>query len=122
MTERESLELAVRERRYRGDRPAPVLARRNVILVDDGLATGATMRAAVAAARLQQPARLVVGVPVAPRETVTAFERDGIELVCVAVPDPFVAVGVWYRDFEPTTDDEVVALIGKTARDRRHQW
>jgi putative phosphoribosyl transferase len=111
VTERESAELAARERLYRGDRPALELAGREVVLVDDGLATGATMRAAVAAARLREPARVLVAVPVAPRETVAAFRQEGIELACVAVPHPFVAVGLWYRDFEATSDEAVIALI-----------
>jgi putative phosphoribosyl transferase len=111
VTRRESLELAARERLYRGDRPPAELSGREVVLVDDGLATGATMRAAVAAALLRRPARLVVAVPVAPRETVAAFRRDGIEIACVTAPRPFVAVGLWYRNFEPTTDEAVVALI-----------
>jgi len=81
------------------------------VLVDDGLATGATMRAAVDAARLRRPAHLVVAVPVAPRETVALFERADVDIVCLASPDPFLAVGYWYRDFTPTTDDEVAGLL-----------
>jgi putative phosphoribosyl transferase len=113
VTRRERAELATREQLYRGDRPAPSLAGRDVVLVDDGLATGATMRAAVEAARTQAPARLVVGVPVAPRETVAAFARDGIPVVRVLEPRPFVAVGAWYADFRATTDDEVVRALGR---------
>jgi len=115
VTRRESARLAARERLYRGDAPPPELAGREVVLVDDGLATGATMRAAVAAAREQAPARVVVAVPVAPPETVEAFRRDAIELVCLVVPRPFVAVGVWYDDFGATSDDEVVELLGRPA-------
>jgi putative phosphoribosyl transferase len=111
VTERESRELQLRERRYRGDRPPPQLEGREIALVDDGLATGATMRAAVAAARLQGPARVVVGVPVAPADTVAELERQGVEVACPLVPREFVAVGLWYADFAATTDDEVVALI-----------
>jgi putative phosphoribosyl transferase len=116
VTRRESKLLADRERAYRGDRPPPQLAGRDAVLVDDGLATGATMRAAVAAASVQDPRRIVVAVPVAPVETLEAFRRDGIEIVCVLAPEPFVAVGVWYRDFAPVGDDEVVsALAGNPA-------
>jgi putative phosphoribosyl transferase len=111
VTRRETAVLAARERLYRGDRPTPKLAGRDVVLVDDGLATGATMRAAVAAAAQQEPSRVVVAVPVAPRETLDAFRREGIEIVCVLAPEPFVAVGVWYGDFAPTTDEEVVDIL-----------
>ena len=86
VTARERAAVEARERLYRGDRPAPALAGRDTVLVDDGLATGATMRAAVAAVRALGPSRVVVAVPVAPAETVAAFARDGIELACVHVP------------------------------------
>jgi predicted phosphoribosyltransferase len=111
VTRRESQALAARERLYRGDRPFPSLVDRDVVLVDDGLATGATMRAAVAACSRQGPRRVLVAVPVAPRETVEAFRREGIEVVAALVPDPFVAVGAWYEDFDPTSDEEVVELL-----------
>jgi putative phosphoribosyl transferase len=111
VTRREAAEVETRERQYRGDRRPVGLEARVAVLVDDGLATGATMRAAVDAARLQQPSRLIVAVPVAPRETVAVFERAGVEIVCLASPDPFVAVGYWYRDFAPTSDDEVARLL-----------
>jgi predicted phosphoribosyltransferase len=110
-TQREAAEVASRELRYRGDRAPARLQARTVVLVDDGLATGATMRAAADAARLQDPARLIVAVPVAPRETVSAFERAGLEIVCLRFPEPFIAVGYWYRDFAPTSDSEVTALL-----------
>jgi predicted phosphoribosyltransferase len=106
VTERERAELEKRERLYRGDRPPLDLTGRTPILVDDGLATGATMRAAAAAVGFA-----IVAVPVAPRETVAAFRRDGIEIVCLATPSPFVAVSAWYRDFRPTSDDEVRSLL-----------
>ncbi|MGZ4339463.1 MAG: phosphoribosyltransferase [Gaiellaceae bacterium] len=114
VTRREAELLETRERRYRGDRPPPVLAGRDVVLVDDGLATGATMRAAVAAAHAAAARRVHVPVPVAPRETYDAFRQEGVEIVCVLVPDPFLAVGVWYRDFDPTTDDEVIRLLDRS--------
>jgi putative phosphoribosyl transferase len=107
VTRRETAELELRERRYRSGRPAPSLAGRPVVLVDDGLATGATMRAAVAAAGGQGAARVIAAAPVAARETARAFADAGIELVTVATPRPFVAVGYWYVDFTPVTDDEV---------------
>jgi putative phosphoribosyl transferase len=100
------------EQRYRGARPAPALRGRDVVLVDDGLATGATMRAAVAAVRAQGPSRVVAAVPVAPAETVAELERDGVELVCLLVPHPFVSVGSWYRDFGQVPDEEVMRLLG----------
>jgi putative phosphoribosyl transferase len=110
-TRRESAELAAREQLYRGDRAFPSLAIRDVVVVDDGLATAATMRAAVAACREQAPRRVLAAVPVAPRETVTAFRSEGIELVAALVPEPFGAVGAWYDDFAATTDEEVVELL-----------
>jgi putative phosphoribosyl transferase len=111
VTRREAAEVAARERRYRGDRPPARLAGRTVVLVDDGLATGATMRAAVEAARVQAPARLIVAVPVAPRETVAALEGSDVEVVAPHRPEPFLAVGLWYADFTATTDDEVTSLL-----------
>jgi putative phosphoribosyl transferase len=100
-----------REARFRRGRVPLDLRGRVVLLVDDGLATGATMRAAVAACRGQGLRRLLVAVPVAPRETVEAFRREGVEIVAVLVPEPFFAVGAWYDDFAPTTDDEVCRLL-----------
>lgn len=111
VTARELEIIESRTRLYRGDRPSPEVGGRDVVLVDDGLATGATMRAAVAAVRAQEPSRVVVAVPVAPAETVAAFERDGIEIVCLRVPPMFVAVGSWYVDFGQVTDEEVIRLI-----------
>lgn len=111
VTARERAAVESRERAYRGDRPPLDLAASNVVLVDDGLATGATMRAAVEAVRVLDPARVVVAVPVAPAETLAAFARDGLEVACVHAPDDFVAVGSWYRDFGQVTDEEVIRLI-----------
>jgi predicted phosphoribosyltransferase len=109
--QRELRELERRERAYRGDRPEPPIAGRTIIVVDDGLATGSTMRAAVAALRSQGPARLIVAVPVAARETRDAFRVLVDEIVCPLTPDPFYAVGMWYNDFSQTTDEEVSALL-----------
>lgn len=110
---RERRELERREKLYRGDRPAPDLKDREVVLVDDGLATGATMRAAVAAARSLEPARLIVAVPVAPPETVERLRGEADEVVCLATPEPFLAVGRWYLDFGQTSDAEVRAALAR---------
>ena len=110
---REERELARREREYRGDRAEPVIRGRTVIVVDDGLATGSTMRAAVAALRTQQPAELVVAVPVAAAETCDALRGMVDAVVCVTTPEPFRAVGLWYEDFSQTTDAEVRELLAR---------
>lgn len=104
-------ELAERDRRLRGDRPPPVLAGAVVVLVDDGVATGATMRAAVAAVRSAAPARVVVAVPVGPPDTIEELAALADDVVCPQQPPGFVAVGEWYRDFGETTDADVVALL-----------
>lgn len=107
----ERRELERRDRAYRGDRPPPDAHGRTVILVDDGLATGSTMRAASAALRAQAPARLVVAVPVAAPETCDEFRHEVDDLICAITPEPFYAVGLWYDDFSQTTDDEVRSLL-----------
>ncbi|CAN5864645.1 phosphoribosyltransferase [soil metagenome] len=111
----EQRELERREHAYRGNRPDPEVRGRTVLLVDDGLATGATMRAAAAAIRAQEPRRLVVAVPVAARETCDEFRDEVDEVVCAITPEPFYAVGVWYRDFSQTTDEEVHELLERAA-------
>ncbi|MDQ3310253.1 MAG: phosphoribosyltransferase [Gemmatimonadota bacterium] len=111
----EQRELERREHSYRGNRPDPEVRGRTVLLVDDGLATGATMRAAAAAIRAQEPRRLVVAVPVAARETCDEFRDEVDEVVCAITPEPFYAVGVWYRDFSQTTDEEVHELLERAA-------
>jgi putative phosphoribosyl transferase len=103
----EQAELERRERLYRDDHRPVDLRQRIVILVDDGLATGSTMRAAVEGVRKYQPSRIVVAVPVAPPSTCTEFQRIADEVVCAEMPEPFTAVGLWYRDFSQTTDEEV---------------
>src|SRR3989440_8908914 len=108
---RERQELARRERLYRGGRPPPDVRGRRVILVDDGLAIGATMRAAVMALRQLQPARIVVAVPTASPETCEELKAEADDVVCAITPEPFLAVGHWYEDFSQTTDEEVRDLL-----------
>jgi predicted phosphoribosyltransferase len=108
-TERRELER--RERLFRGTRDVPVLRDRTVILVDDGLATGSTMLAAVAAVRTEHPRRIVVAVPVASVDAVHAVRREANDCVALSTPDPFYGVGLWYLDFSQTTDDEVRRLL-----------
>jgi putative phosphoribosyl transferase len=110
-------ELQRREHLYRGDRPAPDVRGRTVILVDDGLATGSTMRAAVAALRQQRPARIVVAVPVGAVETCADFRGEADDIVCARTPEPFYAVGLWYNDFTQTTDEEVHDLLERATED-----
>jgi len=112
---REAVELERRDRLYRGDRPRPALQGRVVILVDDGLATGATMEAAIVAARQHQPARVVVAAPVGARDTCRRLSAIADEVVCADMPEPFQAVGLWYARFDQTTDDEVIALLNEPA-------
>ena len=108
---KEVQELARRERLYRGDRPAPDVMGRTVVLVDDGLATGATMRAAVAALRQMKPARIVVAVPVAAVPTRREFAGEVDEIVCLHTPEPFFSVGFWYEDFSQTTDEDIREML-----------
>ena len=115
VTRAELAELQRRERAYRdGRRPLPVEGR-TVILVDDGLATGSTMRAAVLAMRRLRPARVIVAVPVGARETCDALRAVADDVVCALVPEPLSAVGLWYIDFSQTTDDEVRQLLSAAA-------
>ena len=111
----EALELHRRESTYRGDRAPPGVRGRTVILVDDGLATGATMRAAVAALRQQEPAAVVVAVPTGARQTCEEFRRLVDDIVCAATPEPFYAVGLSYPDFSQTSDEEVHELLERAA-------
>jgi putative phosphoribosyl transferase len=121
VTRQELQELERRERAYRGDRPPPDIRGRTVILIDDGLATGASMRAAIAALRAQNPARIVVAVPTAAPETCAAFESEVDEVICAMTPEPFYGVGRWYEDFSQTTDEEVRALLEQAARQLQHE-
>jgi len=111
---RERLELERRDRVYRaGRQPASVNAR-IVLLVDDGLATGSTMEAAIRVLRTQAPAKVVVAVPVGPRETCERLRTIADQVVCLSMPEPFEAVGAWYEAFPQTTDDEIMRLLGPT--------
>lgn len=116
---REQEELERRERAYRGERPAPDVAGRTVIVVDDGLATGSSMRAAVAALRQRSPERIVVAVPAAPRQTCAELQKQVDELVVLKTPHPFYAVGAWYEDFSEVSDDEVRAMLAGDAASAR---
>lgn len=107
----EGLELARRAQVYRDDLPAMIVEDRTVILVDDGLATGATMRAALVALRQEQPRRLVAAVPVAPPASCWTLSAIADEAICLETPEPFYGVGLWYDDFAPTSDDEVRDLL-----------
>jgi putative phosphoribosyl transferase len=120
-TEREQIEEVVareldtlrrQELAYRGDRPPVEVRDRLAIVVDDGLATGATMRAAVRALRDRSARSIIVAVPTAPRETCDVLRREVDEVLCVCTPEPFMAVGLWYRDFSPVGDDRVRELLG----------
>jgi putative phosphoribosyl transferase len=113
---REQRELERRERAYRGDRPEPEVRARTVILVDDGLATGSTMRAAVTALRKLRPARIIVAVPVAARETCDQFKAEVDETICLATPGMFDGIGRWYEEFSQTTDEEVRELLAEAPR------
>lgn len=114
VAEEERVELERRERLYRGDAPFPAVGDKAVLLVDDGLATGSTMRAAVAALRRQHPKRIVVAVPVAPPSTCEILRSEADDVVTVATPEPFYAVGQWYKVFDQTTDWQVRDLYERS--------
>ncbi len=111
VTRAEEAELRRQERVYRGHHPPPAVSGRTVVLVDDGLATGATMQAAVAALREAGPKEVVVAVPVAPPETCAELEAEADRVVCAVTPEPFYAVGAWYRDFSQTSEEEARELL-----------
>jgi putative phosphoribosyl transferase len=112
---RERAELERRERAYRGDAPLPRVEGRSVILVDDGLATGATMSAAIAAVRQLDPAEVIVAVPVAPSETVSRLDREADLVICLETPRPFLAIGALYASFPQLRDEQVVELLERAA-------
>jgi predicted phosphoribosyltransferase len=116
VTQRETLELERREQEYRDGRPAPELRDKTVILIDDGLATGATMRAAVKALRQRGAAKIVVAVPVGPPDTCKEFEDVADEVICASAPEFFQAVGQYYEDFSQTSDEEVRDLLTRAAQ------
>jgi putative phosphoribosyl transferase len=118
ITATEQRELERRERLYRENRPPLVVRDRTVILIDDGLATGASMMAAVRALRPQNPKRIMVAVPVAAAETCQQFRAEADDVICPATPEPFGAVGAWYHDFSQTSDNEVRKLLELAARNR----
>jgi putative phosphoribosyl transferase len=106
-------ELRRREKTYRGERPNAEVQGHGVIVIDDGLATGATMQAAIAAIRQQRPAEILVAVPVAPKDTVALLRNQADAVICPATPEPFLGVGRWYEDFTQITDAEVRDLLGR---------
>lgn len=110
---REQAELQRRERMYRGERPPLEIAGRTVIVVDDGLATGATMRAALRAVRQRAPSRLVTAAPVGAEDTCESLRSEADDVVCAATPEPFRAVGLWYRDFPQASDEQVRQLLAQ---------
>ena len=116
VTRRERAELERRERAYRGDRPPLDVRGKTAILVDDGLATGSSMRAAVAGLRARQPAQIVVAVPTAAPETCEAFENEVDDVVCAVTPQPFFSVGTWYEDFSQTSDEAVRRLLEEASQ------
>lgn len=111
---REREELARRDRVYRGNRPIPDLYNRTIILIDDGIATGSTLRAAIATLQSQEPKAIVVAVPVAPLSTCNLLQGDVAEVICLATPEPFYAIGQWYDDFSQTADEEVCHLLQRS--------
>ncbi|UBM27444.1 phosphoribosyltransferase [Pseudomonas sp. p1(2021b)] len=112
---RETQELARREKRYRGNRPPLQVKGQVVILVDDGLATGASMRVAVRAVRAQAPSRIVIAVPVSPPETLEALRPEVEEIICPLVPEQMISVGYWYLDFSQTPDEGVMELMHRAS-------
>src|SRR5207247_7271555 len=118
----ETLELQRREQLYRKDRPPLELGGRTVILVDDGLATGSTMRAAVAALRMHRPRWVAVGVPIASPSTCEELREEVDDIVCAITPQEFRAVGPWYEDFSQTTNEEIEELLESAAREPSLNW
>jgi len=116
IVERERAELKRREQRFRGDRASPELGGATVVLVDDGIATGSTMQAALDAVRKAGAERIVIAVPLAPHDTVQRLERSADEVVCLTTPSPFFAVGQGYRDFPQVQDDEVAEMLQRSER------
>lgn len=120
VAQQELQELQRREHSYRGDRPAPDVDGKTVILIDDGLATGASMRAAVVGVRAQHPARIIIAVPTAAPETCNALEFNVDEIVCAITPEPFFGVSRWYANFSQVADEEVCILLEEATRQLLH--
>jgi len=118
VNEQESLELERREYLYRGDKASCEIRNKTIILVDDGIATGATMHAAIAAIKQQQPAQLVVAVPTSALDTYNTISEEVDKVVCLSTPEPYIAVGCWYRNFSQTSDEEVSLLLRKASENR----
>ena len=110
-TRKEQQEVQRRERLYRGDRPPLDVSNRTVVLVDDGIATGSTIKAAIAALKKQKAGRIVVAVPVAPASTIEELKREVDEVICVSTPEFFYAISLWYEEFPQTSDEEVRELL-----------
>ena len=110
-TAREQKEIERREHAYRGDRPKPEIRGRTIIIVDDGLATGATMRAAVRALRVQSPSTIIVAVPTGAPDTCEELQKEADDAICLTKPYPFFSIGSWYDDFSQTTDEEVKSIL-----------
>ncbi|WP_407291469.1 phosphoribosyltransferase [Stutzerimonas zhaodongensis] len=113
---RQLTELERRRRRYCGSRPAPVVSDRCVIVIDDGIATGATVRAALKGLKQSKPSRVVLAVPVGPRDVIDMLETEVDEMVCLAMPEPFIGVGCHYGNFEQTPDEQVVDLLARASQ------
>jgi putative phosphoribosyl transferase len=115
---RERQELERRERVYRGDRPTPDLSHRTIILIDDGIATGSTLKAALSTIKQQQPEHIVVAVPVAPPDVYTELKSEVDEVVCLLTPEWLCSISLWYEDFSPTTDEEVRYLLAQIIKEQ----
>lgn len=118
-TRKEKDELKRREALYRGGRPALDVTNRTVLLIDDGIATGSTIKAAIAALKKQKAGRIIVGVPVAPPSTIEELRKEVDEVVCVSTPEFFIAISLWYDEFPQTSDDEVRELLEKAEKNMR---
>ncbi len=117
VTTREQQELQRRDRLYRGTRPVPDLSHRTIILIDDGIATGSTIKAAISTIKQQQPDRIVVAVPVAPPDVCNELKAEADEVVCLITPEWLYAISLWYEDFSPTTDEEVRHLLALAVKE-----
>ena len=121
VAKKELKELERRERVFRGDRPMREIGGKTVILIDDGLATGASMHAAILGIRSKQPARIVAAVPTAALETCEAFKQKVDEMICATTPEPFYGVSRWYEDFSQTSDEEVQSLLEEASQHAVHK-